>query len=78
MDKTSDEPVTPIHRIYWGLKERIWNQTGDRAHLLYAPRAQRKALAVPAVKPAYAAASYWRRLGSGARRTRVIEIQFQG
>ena len=48
MDKTTGG--FPLHRIYWGLKERIWNQEGDQAHLLYAPRSERDAKFVPKPK----------------------------
>lgn len=37
----------PIHRFFWGLKESIWNDTGDCAYLMKAPRSERKAYQVP-------------------------------
>lgn len=46
MGKTNDSGA-PIHRIYWGLGERVWNNTGDRAHLIFAPRNQRQSVLVP-------------------------------
>jgi hypothetical protein len=49
LDKTTDDG-TPIHRIYWGLDERIWNQAGDVAYLLYAPRSERQPVTVPKAK----------------------------
>jgi len=47
MDETTGDNPTPIHRIYWGLKERIWNQEGDQVHLLYSPRDHRQSALVP-------------------------------
>lgn len=41
---------SPIHEIYWGLEERIWNKTGDRAYLFYAPASKRQSKAVAPVK----------------------------
>lgn len=49
--KNSENPPKTIHRFYWNLKERIWNQKGDQAHLLYAPRNDRASVIVPAVEP---------------------------
>lgn len=40
----------PVHRIFWGLKETIWNDTGDRAHLFYAPKVSRQSMVVPAAE----------------------------
>lgn len=50
MDETSGIDPAPLHRIFWGLKERIWNQAGDQAHVLYAPTSGRQTIAVPAAK----------------------------
>ena len=36
----------PQHNFYWGLKETVWNVTGDKAFLFTAPRAQRSAFTV--------------------------------
>lgn len=36
-----------VHRFFWGLKESIWNDTGDCAYLMKAPRSERKAYQVP-------------------------------
>lgn len=48
--ETTGEHKAPLHRIYWGLHERIWNQTGDKAHLFYAPADQRQSKPVAPVK----------------------------
>jgi hypothetical protein len=45
-DFTTDTGAT-YHKIFWGLGERIWNNTGDRAHLIYSPRDQRQSVKVP-------------------------------
>ena len=50
LTETAGTPPHPLHQIFWGLKERIWNQTGDRAHLLYSPGSERQSKAVGAVK----------------------------
>ena len=50
LGKTTGANPSPIHKIYWGLKERIWNQTGDKAFLIYAPRSERHAIAVQAAQ----------------------------
>lgn len=47
---TLDDEITPLHRMYWGLKETIWNKTGDKAFLLFAPKTHRQTLVVPAQK----------------------------
>jgi len=50
LSETVGPPKIPVHVFYWNLKERIWNQTGDRAYLLYAPKQERQTVAVPEVK----------------------------
>ena len=47
LDTTTGRHPVPLHRFYWGLGSNIWNKTGDKAFLLYAPRAERQALVVP-------------------------------
>ena len=48
--ENTEKPPVRVHRFYWNLKERIWNQTGDRAYLLFAPRDDRASVVVPAVE----------------------------
>lgn len=47
---TTGTSPSPLHQIYWGLKERIWNKTGDRAYLFYAPADQRQSKPVAPAK----------------------------
>ena len=46
LGETTGSPASPIHKIYWGLEETIWNKTGDRAHLFYAPATERQSKVV--------------------------------
>lgn len=41
---------SPQHNFHWGLKETVWNMTGDKAFLFAAPRGQRSSFAVSAKK----------------------------
>lgn len=50
LGETTGTPPSPVHKIYWGLKETIWNKTGDRAHLFYAPAAERQSKLVSPTK----------------------------
>jgi hypothetical protein len=41
-------PTTPVwHQLYWGLAKPVWNDSGDSAHLLYAPRKNRTHFQAP-------------------------------
>lgn len=44
---TMADDFTPVHNLYWGLKETIWNKTGDQAFLLFAPKDERQSVIVP-------------------------------
>lgn len=48
--QTTTVTGTLIHQFYWGLNYTIWNQEGDNAWLLFAKRAERQVIAVPATK----------------------------
>lgn len=41
--KVVDETATSYkwHQLFWGLDKAVWNDSGDCAHLLLAPRAER-------------------------------------
>lgn len=47
LDSTTGKNPVQVHRFFWGLGTSVWNKTGDKAYLLYAPRAERQALIVP-------------------------------
>lgn len=38
---------TKWHQLYWGLSKPVWNDSGDSAHLLYAPREKRNHFQAP-------------------------------
>ena len=46
--KTTDGATA--HYFYWNLKEAVWNDAGDCAHLLKAPATQRQKMRVSASK----------------------------
>lgn len=46
--RTTNDQI--VHRIFWGLKETVWNVTGDKAFLFRAPRDARSSHTVAAYK----------------------------
>jgi hypothetical protein len=43
-----EAPTKPKwHRLYWGLDKPVWNDSGDCAHLIYAPRNKRSHFQAP-------------------------------
>ena len=49
-EKATTTTKKPLHRLYWGLKETVWNIDGDKAFLLTAPRARRSEVLIPPKK----------------------------
>jgi len=47
--KSADNKLV-MHYFYWGLDHMIWNDTGDKAWLLYAPAAERQSKVVAPAK----------------------------